>query len=761
MIQLKEKKIWILWNYQTTKSGKATKVPISAAGNKTGTSSDYLSTWVTYDEAVEAQKALNADGVGFVIPDGYFFLDIDHKEADAPLSQKMLSRFNSYAEISPSGNGLHIYGMCDLAKMPLMDNGKIEKEFYQKNSKLGLELYIGGATNRFATFTGNAILDTALGECTTAVLETFDKEMRKKSKKTSKPQRAEGFDIVCNLRKQKNGAKFIRLFDNGDISGYGSHSEADLALCTLIAYRAGNDAALIDDIYRSSALYRDKWEREDYRTATIQMVLANCSGQFHESKMPHPEFIIFNEKTGKASVDAPLLAKHVRENLDYLLVRDNGKQAILKYVYDKGCYRLYADGMIMGIIKKYIADYDERLVRMSILNEVLGLLTTDLNYISMDKLNTDEGIINFTNGLLKVTGDSVQLLPHNPDVLSTIQIPCRWTGCDTSTPVFDSYIRTLADNDEDVIELIMETVGVAISNVKGYRMKKAAFYVGDGNTGKSQLKSLVERLLGKGNFISIDLREIESRFGTGTLYGTRLAGSSDMSFMSIDELKTFKKLTGGASLFAEFKGQQAFEFVYDGFLWFCMNRLPKFGGDDGKWIYDRIIVIKCPNVIPNEKQDKLLLEKMYAERDGIVYKAVRALQRVIANGYRFTEPKSISDNRTEYARTNSTVISFFEECMEYKCYVKPTDRFTVGQIYDAYKAWCINNNHGFAKTQKEFKESLAEYLGTDHTSLTKHITKGTCYVNYTLTKEAALYYNRFITTIYDTNTNFDDEDFLN
>ena len=134
MIQLKEKKIWILWNYQTTKSGKATKVPISAAGNKTGTSSDYLSTWVTYDEAVEAQKALNADGVGFVIPDGYFFLDIDHKEADAPLSQKMLSRFNSYAEISPSGNGLHIYGMCDLAKMPLMDNGKIEKEFYQKNT---------------------------------------------------------------------------------------------------------------------------------------------------------------------------------------------------------------------------------------------------------------------------------------------------------------------------------------------------------------------------------------------------------------------------------------------------------------------------------------------------------------------------------------------------------------------------------------------------------------------------------------------------
>ena len=49
-------------------------------------------------------------------------------------------------------------------------------------------------------------------------------------------------------------------------------------------------------------------------------------------------------------------------------------------------------------------------------------------------------------------------------------------------------------------------------------MKKALFLVGQGDTGKSQLKSLVERLLGGGNFIGIDLKEIESRFGTGAVY---------------------------------------------------------------------------------------------------------------------------------------------------------------------------------------------------------------------------------------------------
>ena len=76
-------------------------------------------------------------------------------------------------------------------------------------------------------------------------------------------------------------------------------------------------------------------------------------------------------------------------------------------------------------------------------------------------------------------------------------------------------------------------------------MKKSLFLVGDGNTGKSQLKSLVERLLGKGNHIGIDLKEIEARFGTGAVYGTRLAGSSDMSFLTVDELETFKKVREG------------------------------------------------------------------------------------------------------------------------------------------------------------------------------------------------------------------------
>ena len=367
---------------------------------------------------------------------------------------------------------------------------------------------------------------------------------------------------------------------------------------------------------------------------------------------------------------------------------------------------------------------------------------TDLNYVSQDDLNANEDLINFSNGLLHISESNATLVPHSPDILSTIQIPCSWTGREAPTPVFDKYMHTLTNGDKAIEQLLLEFIGVCLSNVKGWRMKKALFLVGDGDTGKSQLKSLVERLLGKGNFIGIDLREIESRFGTGAIYNTRLAGSSDMSFLAVVEMKIFKKTIGGDSLFAEFKGQQAFEFTYNGLLWFCMNRLPKFGGDDGKWVYDRIMVVRCPNVIPKVKQDKKLLDKMYAERDGIVFKAVKALQTVIANGYRFSEPDSVNLAREQYMAENNTVISFFEECMCKWPDGKINKHCTTGRIFKIYQGWCRENNNGFAKTAKEFRETIASHLGADFTAITTRQNGNTYYKDYSLTSEAKDQFSR-------------------
>lgn len=748
MEELKAQKIWVCWQYAVVK-GQRTKKPFSAHGTAVGTDEKYRHAWVTYDEAVVAAKEKGYEGVGFIIPEGYVFLDIDHRALEDDFVQVRLRRFNTYTERSVSGEGFHFYGKCDTKKLPIVvdkkGERKIDKTFYVKNPNNGMELYVGGLTNRFAVFTGNAVQDIPLADCTAAVLTTLDKDMRRAEKRKYSAKRDGDkniYNIISKLREQKNGEKFSALFDYGDITGYGSPSEADAALCALIAFRTGTDAETLDAIFRQSALYREKWEREDYREATIAAGINACHGVFHRSKMEHPDFIRFNEMTGQPYIVVPLLAKYVREHLDYILVRDNGKQGMLKYVYERGAYRIYADDMMKGIIKGYIAQYDEELVRIKQINETFQLLATDLDYVPQENLNAREDIINFQNGLLYVTAEEATLYPHSPKVLSTIQIPCDWTGKETPTPVFDRYMHTLTNGDVAIRQLLLEFMGACISNVKGWRMKKALFLVGEGDTGKSQLKSLVERLLGIGNYIGIDLTEIEARFGTGAIYGTRLAGSSDMSFLTVEELKTFKKITGGDSLFAEFKGQQGFEFTYGGLLWFCMNRLPKFGGDDGKWVYNRIMAVNCPNAIPKDKQDKLLLDKMYAEREGIVYQAIMALQTVIANGYRFSEPQSIEVARETYMAENNTVISFFDECM---CPWENgiiNSHCTTGRIYRVYQAWCRENNNGFAKTAREFRSELASHLGGSYVDITTRRKGNTYYKSYGLNQEAKDQYSR-------------------
>ena len=749
MQELMGMKIWMLWEWRLEK-GRRVKKPFAADGGPTGTDEKHRGTLVNYAEAVVAMEKFSdrAAGLGFVIPEGYFFLDIDHRAKEDALVQIMLRRFDSYAEYSVSGNGVHIYGKCDLSQVPACrDNSgklRLDRQFYMKNPHNGIELYIGGVTNRFAAFTGDTVNDAPLRDCTQALLTTLDKDMRRKPKAKYSAKRdgenRELFDIICDLRKQKNGENFAKLFDHGDISDYGSHSEADAALCAMIAFRAGPDPEAVENVFACSALVRDKWtERKDYREATVAAGIEACHGMFHRSKMAHPYFIKFKEN-GTPYVHDALLAKWTREHLDYRLIRDSGKQGLRIFVYEGGVYRLYAEDMLQGIIKGYIADYDEELVTMRAAHSACVHITTDLEYVSQSDLDADEGIINFQNGFLRLS--DMALLPHSPEVLSTIQIPCKWPGAPEPTPVFDQYLDTLTNGDRVVQKLLLEFIGVCLSNVKGWRMKKSLFLVGAGDTGKSQLKNLVERLLGKGNFIGIDLKEIEARFGTGAIYGTRLAGSSDMSFLSVDELKTFKKITGGDSLFAELKGQQAFEFTYDGLLWFCMNRLPKFGGDDGQWVYDRIMVVECPNVIPKNKQDKALAEKLYAEREGIIYQAVCALQTVIANGYRFSEPDSVKLAGERYRNSNSTVISFYHECMCPRQGGTDADGCTTGKVYAVYKAWCGDNNNGYAKTAREFREELAAHLGCAYPEIVAHTKKGNFYRDITLTAEAKEEYRR-------------------
>lgn len=136
------------------------------------------------------------------------------------------------------------------------------------------------------------------------------------------------------------------------------------------------------------------------------------------------------------------------------------------------------------------------------------------------------------------------------------------------------------------------------------------------------------------------------------------------------------------------------------------------------------------------------LDEVAAERGGIVYKAIRALQTVIRNGYRFSEPESVTAARERYMGKNSTVVSFFDECMCPWPKGRINPHCTTGRIYRVYQAWCRENNNGFAKTAKEFRETLAAHLGCSYADMTTRQKGNTLYKDYSLTLEAKEQYAR-------------------
>ena len=401
---------------------------------------------------------------------------------------------------------------------------------------------------------------------------------------------------------------------------------------------------------------------------------------------------------GKVYIVTQELYKYLHDFV-HLITTDSGNI----YLYDgSGVWKQITPNTCKGIIKGFLPI---RYRTYRHWNSIFEEFMTDLSDVEEKDFNSDENIINFQNGILDLR--TMELNPHSPKCLSTIQIPCSYKpdlNWDNA-PVFKKYLTDLLGDDEVTKVFLLEFLGAIIANVYGWRYKKMLLMVGDGNTGKSVFRELAMHLVGLDNCVSIELKRLGERFGSSALYGKRLAGSGDLGFVELPEVNIIKQLTGGDELFAEFKGKDSFTFRYDGFLWCNCNRLPYFRSDRGQWVYSRYAIVRCNNVIPPEKQDKQLLDKLIAEKEAIVNIALQHFRKTIERGYRFTESESMRVERERYTIENNSLLTFVKErCVLLKGYTKRAE------FNEAYVQWC-QKNLVKPERQRDIGRQLAETFG--------------------------------------------------
>ena len=280
---LKKMRVWVNWKYEE-RGGKQTKPPINPHTDGYA-KSNKPETWADFNTARN-----KSENIGFVFADGICGIDIDNKELNPELdkqAESIITLMDTYTERSPSGTGWHIIFKCDVSKIPTL-NGKLDSKYYVNNQKTGLECYFPGLTNKYFTYTGqgnNKNIEDRTEQILIFLNNYMLKDNFKKKKSSENPLITEPIgtdtDIIDKIRQSQQGYKFSALFDRGDTSSYnGDDSSADLALCNILAWWLQGDFNAIDYYFRQSRLYRKKWERNDYRTNTINKAIENQNGQF-------------------------------------------------------------------------------------------------------------------------------------------------------------------------------------------------------------------------------------------------------------------------------------------------------------------------------------------------------------------------------------------------------------------------------------------------------------------------------------------------
>ena len=129
---------WVIWCREPSERGKKklsqgvpldepqdwTKRPYSPNGSLASTTDS--DTWSGFQSCLQKYEDDGGyDGIGFVLSkddvhgDEFFSVDLDHcrdslDQSIEPWAQQIIEQFDSYTEVSPSGDGIHIFGRGQL-----------------------------------------------------------------------------------------------------------------------------------------------------------------------------------------------------------------------------------------------------------------------------------------------------------------------------------------------------------------------------------------------------------------------------------------------------------------------------------------------------------------------------------------------------------------------------------------------------------------------------------------------------------------------
>ena len=275
---------------------------------------------------------------------------------------------------------------------------------------------------------------------------------------------------------------------------------------------------------------------------------------------------------------------------------------------------------------------------------------------------------------------------YNPNALT----PTRWLA------FLDGLLYP-----ED-ISTLQEYIGYClIPSNKGQRMMVIK---GNGGEGKSQIGAVLSALFGS-NMKDGSIGKIsENRFARADLEHILLCVDDDMRMEALRQTNYVKSIvTAQGQMDLERKGKQS----YQGWMY---ARLLAFSNGDLQALYDRSdgfyrrqLILTTKDKPLSRVDDPDIAEKMAAEVEDILLWAFEGLQRLVKNGFQFTESDRTKRNRELVKRDNNNVFDFLES--EGYIRLKADACTSSKELYEVYRMWCEENSLNAIKA-RGFSDAL-------------------------------------------------------
>jgi len=300
--------------------------------------------------------------------------------------------------------------------------------------------------------------------------------------------------------------------------------------------------------------------------------------------------------------------------------------------------------------------------------------------IMPDQLDQDPWLINVDNVTIDLrTGTAC---PHRRDDFITKIVPVRYDPA-ARCPTFLAFLNTIMANNTNLIDFLQRAAGYCLT---GLTVERVIFILhGGGANGKSTLQEILRMLLG----------EFAMRVPTKMLMAKRedgvpndLARLKGARFVSASETEEGRKLaesfikdvTGTDTITARFMRAEWFDFRPEFKIFLATNHKPSIAGTD-QAIWDRIRLVPFDIRIPDEQQDKHLLEKLSAELPGILNWAIEGCLEWQHTG--LGTPEEVKNATQDYRHEMDTLGDWISDC----CVVAAGTKTTAADLYKSYVEW--------------------------------------------------------------------------